>query len=136
MPPTSETRPQFSIATIFLATTLIAIAMAAAWYVPCLWFALLFIAPPAGVRAAIVGYHSRRAGTTLSVGNKVELVVESVYASIIAFAMALAAGITVWFVLTLIHFPSVLAVVLCLPSSLAVFIFSLWCSTRPLDQAV
>ena len=129
----SQRRPQFSIATIFLATTLVAIALATAWYLPCLWFVLLFVAPPAGVRAAIVGFYCRRAGMTLTVGDKIELVVESVYATLVAFALALAGGLALWFVITLAPVPDLLAVLLALLAGLVAFVLSLWGSTRPLD---
>jgi hypothetical protein len=106
MQSTNSGRPQFSIATIFVATTLLSISLAAAWYVPCLGFVLLFVGPPACVRAAIVGYYHRRAGKQLTVGDKVEIVVESVYAAL-------------------------MAIVLSLPAGVAAFVFSLWCSTFP-----
>jgi hypothetical protein len=131
MQSTNSGRPQFSIATIFVATTLLSISLAAAWYVPCLGFVLLFVGPPACVRAAIVGYYHRRAGKQLTVGDKVEIVVESVYAALIAFLWALVASFVAWLMIGLAPIPSGLAIVLSLPAGVAAFVFSLWCSTFP-----
>jgi hypothetical protein len=123
--------PQLSIGTAFLAMTLAAISLAAVYYVPCLGFVLLFVAPPAIVRAAIVGYYCRRAGETLSVGDKFEIIVVSVYAVLIGFAWALAASFLAWLVISAAPLPAALAVALCIPAGLAAFVFSLWCSTFP-----
>ncbi|HUE74378.1 MAG TPA: hypothetical protein VMP01_26080 [Pirellulaceae bacterium] len=131
MQSTSSGRPQFSIATIFLAMTLLSICLAVVWYVPCLGFVLLVVGPPAIVRAAVVGYYHRRAGETLTVGDKIEIVVVSVYAALIAFLWALMASFVAWFVITMAPVPDPLAIVLSIPAGLAAFVFSLWCSTFP-----
>lgn len=62
---------QFSLASVFLIITLIAVCLGSLRLAPGLGVLLIIVATPALVRTCVVGIREKRAGRTLSIGEKV-----------------------------------------------------------------
>ncbi len=131
------------MATILLATTLLAMGMAVVHYVPCVGGVALFVGPPTVLRAVIVGYYRRRAGENLSVGDKIELVVVSFYAVLVSFLFAVVCAAITWFLAATVFTVAtglaaggeimLLCGLLGGIGGLAAFAFTMWNLTFPLE---